>query len=396
MPRLLPPVAAARLPLPVFIQGLMAALPISHHVEAVHRTFKTFLGVKHLFFVSSGKAALTLTLLAMQSLSPRRKVILPAYTCFSVPAAVVHAGLTIVLCDVDPETLDFYPDRLAALLDEETLCVVVTHLFGVPADIDRVRNLCGRHGAFVIEDAAQAMGTERSGKKLGTQGDAGIFSLGRGKNLTCGSGGIVVTNHDGIATFLQSHYDALASPGSVENGIEFLKLIGMAFFIRPPFYFLLANLPWLKLGETFFEVNFEMKRLHKMKMGLLWGWRERLEESNRVRAKASDSYLRQLNLTPISPAIPCLRFPVLLSNREERDRFYQEMKAFGVGKMYPTGVHRIPALSVLSDNRRYPGAEEIAEHLVTLPTHLWISEQDQERMCRRLMTFNPITPVAHR
>jgi dTDP-4-amino-4,6-dideoxygalactose transaminase len=373
----------------------MAELPGSRHVEAIQREFQTFFGAKHLFFVSSGKAALTLTLLAMKSLSPRRKVILPAYTCFSVPAAVIHAGLTIVLCDIDPETLDFYPDQLAALLDDETLCVVVTDLFGVPADVDQVRSLCDPRGAWVIEDAAQAMGTERSGKKLGTQGDAGIFSLGRGKNLTCGSGGVVVTNRDDIATSLKSHYDTLSSSGWVENVVEFLKLIGMAFFIRPHFYPLLANLPWLKLGDTFFEVDFEMKRLSRMKMGLLWGWRERLEESNHVRAKACDNYLRRMKLTPILPTISCLRFPVLLQNRSERDRFYQEMKAFGVGKMYPTGIHHIPELSVLFDALRYPGAEQIAERLVTLPTHVWVSAQDQERIFQRLMTCNLTTPAIH-
>jgi dTDP-4-amino-4,6-dideoxygalactose transaminase len=395
MPRLLAPVAAARIPPDVFIQGLMAALPTSRHVEAVYREFQACFGVKHLFSVSSGKAALTLALRAMQSLSPRRKVILPAYTCFSVPAAVMHAGLTVVLCDVDPETLDFYPDCLAALLDEETLCVVVTHLFGLPANVDRVRSLCDQHGVFVIEDAAQAMGTERSGKKLGTQGDIGIFSLGRGKNLTCGSGGVILTNHDALATSLKSDYDALASPGSVENSIEFLKLVGIAFFIRPHFYPLLANLPWLKLGETFFEVDFEMKRLSRMKMGLLWGWRERLDVSNRVRATASGDYLRRLNQTPILPAIPCLRFPVLLPSRSERDRFYREMKPLGVGTMYPTALHFIPALSGLFSDARYPGAEEIAERLLTLPTHAWVSEKDRERICHRLMTFNPTTPRVH-
>ena len=70
----------------------------------------------------------------------------------------MKAGLDVVLCDVDPETLDFKFAELEGLLDENVLCVVSTHLFGRPADIRRVKQLCARKGIFVVEDAAQAMG----------------------------------------------------------------------------------------------------------------------------------------------------------------------------------------------------------------------------------------------
>jgi dTDP-4-amino-4,6-dideoxygalactose transaminase len=79
-------------------------------------------------------------------------VIYTAYTCFTVPSAVRRAGLEVVPCDVREDTLDFDFDRLEALLDDGTLCVVPTHLFGVPSDIDRVRSFAGRKGIYVVED----------------------------------------------------------------------------------------------------------------------------------------------------------------------------------------------------------------------------------------------------
>lgn len=108
-------------------------------------------------------------------------MIVPAYTCFSVPSAIVRAGLDVVLCDVEPETLDFNFTELEGLINEDVLCVAPTHLFGRPADVDRVKRLCEGKGIVVVEDAAQAMGGQSGGRLLGTLGDVGFFSLGRGR-----------------------------------------------------------------------------------------------------------------------------------------------------------------------------------------------------------------------
>ena len=78
-------------------------------------------------------------------------------------------------------------------MTDETLCVLAIHLFGIPANLDRIKKLCRKKDIFIVEDAAQAMGGEYKGGMLGTIGDVGFYSLGRGKNITCGSGGIIVT-----------------------------------------------------------------------------------------------------------------------------------------------------------------------------------------------------------
>src|SRR4051812_43035934 len=209
--RTLPP-AAARLAWIDVWHGVAGAMHGRRATRALEEDFRRALGMRHVFSVSSGTAALVVTLRALASLSPRREVVIPAFTCFSVAAAVVRAGLTPVLCDVDAATFDFDEPRLVATVSRRTLCVIVHHLFGVPAAVARVRGVCERHGAFLVEDAAQALGIEAGGARLGTTGDAGIFSFGRGKPVTCGSGGMVVTNSPAIAAAIARGHQSVVPP----------------------------------------------------------------------------------------------------------------------------------------------------------------------------------------
>ena len=106
-------------------------------LERRRQEFIRYFGMRHCFFVSSGKAALTLILTALKQARPQRdQVLIPALTCYSVPAAIAAAGLQPMLCDIDPATLDFDFDKLPPLLDNpRLLCVLPTHLYGLPAEI---------------------------------------------------------------------------------------------------------------------------------------------------------------------------------------------------------------------------------------------------------------------
>ena len=185
------------------------------------------------FFVSSGKAALTLILNALKTLNQRQEALIPAYTCFSVPSAIVKAGLKVSLCDIDSQTFDFDYKLLEKAINKNTLCVIPNHLFGIPADMDKINSICKDKDIFVIEDAAQAMGGSYKGSKLGTIGDVGFFSLGRGKNITCGSGGIIVTNSDTIAHAIEKEYAQFDKPSAMEQIINFCKAILMSLLFTP-------------------------------------------------------------------------------------------------------------------------------------------------------------------
>jgi len=378
-----PPVAA-----PIGCKDLLSGLRGCLEQGVVERRggeFREYLRTKYVFLLSSGKAALFLILSALKGASNRRKVILPAYTCFSVPSAVRKAGLEIVPCDILPESLDFDPDQLERLCGDDTLCVVPTHLFGIPVDVSRVREIAERKGAYVVEDAAQGMGGSFGGKRLGTIGDVGFFSFGRGKNVTCGSGGMIVTSSPSIAGRICHHYDSLGSEPIAESARTFFETCFMQIFLSPYLYWFPRGLPFLKLGETEYHEDFPVYRIGRLKAGLLKGWKERLELSNEAREAATHGYIESLGLKKgtgiYSTDSPCLRFPVYLRDPVDKETACASFGHLGVSPMYPAPVHRIREIQSRFGASSYPFSEKIVRTLVTLPTHPLAGDSVRSRIC---------------
>jgi len=178
--RLVPPAGAPLSARAILRAAVPSALDKSRSTEILRRQ----VGGRHVYFISSGRAALTLLLRALQKLSNRREVVIPAYTCFSVPSAVVRAGLCIRLCDIDPKTLDLDHNALPRLDLGKVLCIVSSGLFGLPSDLVTLEEIARDYGTFLIDDAAQCLGAMLGERLCGTFGDAGFYSLGRGKNIT--------------------------------------------------------------------------------------------------------------------------------------------------------------------------------------------------------------------
>ena len=378
--RTIPPAAAAEISGADLLHGLGAIFAPRPYLDKLERETREYFDVKYVYFLSSGKSALYLILQALKTLSSKRQVVIPAYTCFSVPSAIVKAGLKVTLCDINPENFDFDHTLLEKTINEDTLCIIPNHLFGIPSDTDRLIRLCKDRQVFIVEDAAQAMGGRHNGRMLGTIGEVGFFSLGRGKNITCGSGGIVVTNSREIAAAVEGQYASLPCPNFVETITEFCQALLMSLFIHPALYWLPAGLPFLKLGKTVFANDFSVIRLSGMKAGLLYRWQERLERSNRTRATMAAWYDERLRLNPkAQPNLAYLRLPVVISSKAMRDRLYSESckSGLGVGLMYPTAINAIHGLRSEFKDARFPVAERIAEQLLTIPTHELISESDK-------------------
>jgi len=378
--RTIPPTAA-----PVKIQDLLhgaAGIFFSKGYAArLERGIREHFGVRHVFVVSSGKAALALILAALKSLSDRRQVVIPAYTCFSVPSAIVKAGLEITLCDVDPLSFDFDYKLLPQVMTSNTLCVVPDHLFGIPSDMDRLVALCKDRGVFIVEDAAQAMGGRYKGKMIGTIGDVGFFSFGRGKNITCGSGGVIVTNSAAIAKAIAAHYADLREPGVASALKDFFQILFMSVFIRPSLYWLPAGMPFLRLGETIFHKDFPVEKLSRRKAGLLQHWWNRLTQSNQTRAETAIYLSERLQLkTPWPIPVPYLRLPLLMDSREARDRIYSlsQKRGLGISRMYPSAINDIEEIKATFKGKDFPAAEMTAEKLLTVPTHHLLSEKDKK------------------
>lgn len=375
--RALPPVSAAPLSAQQLWRGLCGLWADRDLCVRRREEFAAYLGLPHVFPVSSGKAALYLALKALQQCAPGTEVVVPAYTCFSVPSAIVKAGLRVVPCDVDPESYDFDYDRLGQAITPQTLCIVTTHLLGIPADTERVRKLAAERGVFVIEDAAQAFGVKRGGRYLGTGGDVGIFSFGRGKQVTCGSGGMVVTGREEIARILDPLYEALPEESFLESVIEWGLVAAMQMFLRTWLYWIPARLPFLKLGQTVFDPGFPVRKLSLMKAGLLEAWKQALDQGNAIRQFHVQRIVSQLQGTGmIWSGLPLLRVPVLCRSQTHRHHLKEACQAMGLGSLYPSGVNMIPALGGSHDPGEFAGAAMVAERLVTLPTHHLMSTVD--------------------
>jgi perosamine synthetase len=386
--RTVPP-AAAPLRWKDLCGGVIGTFSCNDSIRTLEEGIRLHFGVDHVFLVSSGTSALALTLLALKESSARTEVVIPAYTCFSVPAAVLKAGLRPALCDINPSTFDFDHTLLERTLNANTLCVIAHHLFGIPSDIERIRSLCQARGIFVVEDAAQAMGAESSGRTLGTIGDVGIFSLGRGKNITCGSGGIMVTNSDQIARALDRQCRELGASSLAGVLKDLIQIVLMAIFIRPSLYWIPAALPFLRLGETIFPKEIPLTRLSGTKAGLLRHWESRLIQSNQIRSETAADFSQRLSLRPAcGPFHPYVRLPVLAATAREKERLYSLSQARGLGLSvaYPTAVSEIPEVRAAIDGQRFPAAERVAEHLLTVPTHHWLSEEDKRAIAECIGT----------
>jgi len=387
--RTVPP-AAAPLRWTDLWHGLTATLAPQRTIARFEREIVNEFAVERVFLVNSGTAALRVTLEALKTLSTRRDVVVPAYTCFSVPGAVLAAGCRPVLCDIDPSTFDFDHALLEPLLTDDTLCVVAHHLFGVPSAIERIRSMCRARGIFVVEDAAQAMGVESDGRKLGTIGDVGIFSLGRGKNITCGSGGVIVTRSRDVAAALARRYAEIENPSLVEQVKDLATLAFMVLFIRPWLYWIPASIPFLGLGRTIFPKRVPVRRLSAMKAGLLRGWRSVLARANGHRADAARYFSRRVSSHVGRDAShPYLRFPVLAPYTAGRDALFAQSarRGLGVSVAYPSAIDEIAEVRRVCNGDRFPRARQVADRLLTLPTHHWLSERDKDaiaELCRDL------------
>lgn len=397
--RTVPPAAA---PLSIYnlLDGFRGQLIGQPEIERFRKELKEYFQVKHCFLLSSGKAALTVILCALQSLSPNRdEVLIPAFTCFSVPSAIVRAGLKVRLADINPATLDYDFEFVHKTMNSKKrfLAVVTQDLFGLPANFEKLRGILGDSEITIIEDAAQAMGGKVKNSHLGTLGDVGFFSLGRGKAYSTVEGGVVITNSEKLAKALQF---AIESSVQQSNRSR-MKLIAYAFalmtLMQPPLFWFPKSLPGLKLGETIFDPQFSLKKYSSFQAGLSRNWKKKLESFQDVRKKNVLCWMKVLNrfqwLKPIESlnnirknVIPLLRFPVLVQNKMLRDSILMASEERGLGIMpsYPGPINTINELGFKPDAQIFLGAAESANQLLTFPVHGFITSKDRQRVIAAL------------
>jgi dTDP-4-amino-4,6-dideoxygalactose transaminase len=162
----------------------------------LEREYAGFVGTKYALAVNSGTSALICALIGV-GVGPGDEVLIPAYTWIATAGAVVAVGAVPVLCEID-DSLTIDPEDLAAKITPHTKAVIVVHMRGMSCDMERILAVARAHNLKVVEDVAQANGGSFQGRRLGSFGDAGCFSLQQSKVITTGEGGMLVTNSEEV------------------------------------------------------------------------------------------------------------------------------------------------------------------------------------------------------
>lgn len=165
--------------------------------------FAAYIGAPHAVALSSGTAGLHLALQAL-GIGEGVEVILPSFAFVAVANAVLHVRATPVFAEIDPVTLNLTADSIARVITPRTRAIVLVHTFGYPADLDPILALARERNLRVIEDACEAVGAEYRGRKVGSFGDAGVFSFYPNKAITTGEGGMLVTGDPGLARTIRA------------------------------------------------------------------------------------------------------------------------------------------------------------------------------------------------
>jgi dTDP-4-amino-4,6-dideoxygalactose transaminase len=378
-------------------KAIKGSLTNPHGMEHFQEALKSYFGVKHCLLINSGRAALTAILMALKEKDDRDEVIIPSYTCFSVPAAIVRAGLKIGLCDIELETLDFNYEELEEIISEKTLAIVPCHLFGLVCDINRVIEIARRKNVWVIEDAAQAMGAKLNEEYVGTIGDVGFFSLGRGKPMTTMGGGVILTNNDQLKDKISSQIGILTQNSKLKTqNLKFiLQSLAYSIFLNPRLYWIPEMFTFLHLGETIYDPEFSIGPFTKIQAQQGLVALKRLKGENALRYEKGRNYLKKLSQRngmfspkPIDASSPIyLRYPIILKDKNRRNNTYQKLKVRGLGShfMYPSSIGEIDGIAAnLNGKSNREVGKQLVDRLLTLPTHGYLREDNFKQIVNTL------------
>lgn len=311
------------------------------------RHLADYLGVRHAIGVGNATDGLVFAWRAV-GLAPGDEVIFPSHTMVASPASVVHAGGIPVAVDCGPDHL-IDPDAIEAALTSRTRAIMPVQLNGRTANMDRIQEICDRHGLFIIEDSAQALGSRYKDRFAGTFGKVGVYSFYPAKILGCfGDGGAVVTNDDRIAERIL----LLRDHGRNHDG----EVVVWGFNSR------LDNLQAAILDRQF--EKYEDIISHRR--GLAARYQERLGS------------LEQLQLPP-SPDSDPDHFDVY-QNYEiqagDRDGLRAHLKEKGIGTLIQWGGKAVHQFEELGLRASLPNTERLFRRCLMLPLNMMVTLDD--------------------
>ncbi|MBL8899137.1 MAG: DegT/DnrJ/EryC1/StrS family aminotransferase [Planctomycetes bacterium] len=327
--------------------------------DAFEQELALKLGTPHGFAVSNGSDALLLPLMALD-LEPGDEVITTPFTFFATGGAVHRVGAKPVFVDIDPETWNLDPARVAERIGARTRVVMPVHLYGKPAPLTALEALCTRHDLCLIEDAAQAILSQVDGRSCGTVGRFGGYSFFPSKNLgAAGEGGYIAVREADDAARIK----ALRTHGETQ-----------------------------RYHHRYVGGNFRMHALQaailRVKLRQLEGWNERRRQNAKrylelLRGAGLDARV-QLPRWECNEVWNVHQFTIEVDRRDEVQKKLAE-KGIATGVYYPVPLHLQECFAYLGYKKGdLPHAERAAARVLSLPVGPHVSAADQERVVREL------------
>jgi dTDP-4-amino-4,6-dideoxygalactose transaminase len=324
----------------VFESGMLTMGPKVGEFEA---EIARLCEVEHALVVTSGTAALHLAVLAL-GLEPGDEVLVPAYTFPATANVVALSGLTPVLVDVDPETMNIDPSKIE--IGPRTKLLLGVHLFGRPLRLHELPDLP------LLEDAAGALGAKYRGRACGGLGVAGCLSFHPRKILTTGEGGAVTTNDASVAAAVQTMrnhgWRSLSPPDMPAPGLNY------------------------RLADILCAIGIPQAR--------------RLDELMAQRTRVADGYTKRLQhlplLLPAADEGDVHGWQAYVLQVDDRDRVLAGLRAQGIEAQI--GTYALHELGAYSDQGDFPGAARVFERALALPFHSKLSDADLDRVAEAL------------
>jgi perosamine synthetase len=338
--------------LTVLKSGQMAQ---GEQVAAFERSFAELCRAREAVAVSSGTAALHLALLA-HDIGPGDEVITSSFSFAATGNTILLVGATPVFVDIERDTYNLDPDLVKRAITPRTRAIMPVHLYGNPADLERLAPLAADHGLILIEDACQAHLASIQGKPVGTFG-TGCFSFYPTKNMTTGEGGMVTTDDPEIAERVR----LLRSHGQSQR----YNHVAIGYNLR------MTDIQGA-IG------NAQIKKLE--------GFNERrIQNADYLTEK-----LRDFVRTPVSrPGHRHVYHQYTIRARGERDQWVKTLaeRGIGTGIHYPRPIHKQPYYIEQGFDTSLPEAEAAASEVISLPVHPALTTEDLDRVAQEVIAL---------
>lgn len=349
-------------------------------VENMEKEFCKYLNCKQAIGVSSGTDALLLALMAID-IKPGDEVIVPTYSFFATAGVVSRLNAVPVLTDIDPVTFNIDPEDVKKKITSKTKAIIPVHLYGQSADLEPIVKIAKEKNIFVIEDAAQAIGTQyKDGKYVGTIGDIGCFSFFPSKNLGgYGDGGLVTTNDDKLAYMLRIK--------RVHGGEQkyYHKVIGGNFRIDAlQAAVLRVKLPHLDKWSEKRRRNAEYYNKLFREAGLAEEpGQTKFDEKNKVLLPKAV----YKNISGLKNYHIYNQYVIRAQKRDELKKFLTENE-IGNEIYYPVPFHLQECFANLNHKKGdFPESEKASETSLAIPIYPELSKEQQEYVVQRIKEF---------